>query len=107
MKNFRKANWKQYRQEINNKLHIKRVFANKEQLKEKIKDVTIIIQEATKNNIPDLTITDEKLAEEIMEKIKELNHIPDRRMYQRHRTDAWKTSLYNFNREIETRIWSQ
>lgn len=104
MKNFKKANWKQYRKEINSKLRIQRTFHN-EELDEKIKDITKIIQEATMKHIPDLAITEEELSAEITEKIQQRNRA--RRQYQRHRTEEWKETLNNLNREIETRIWSQ
>lgn len=64
MKNFKKAKWKQYRKEINDRLRIRRTFENAE-LEEKIRKVTTVIQEAPENHTQDLIKREEKLAEEI------------------------------------------
>lgn len=51
-KDYMKANWKGFKEEINNKLIIERNFDNNQSLENKVREVTKIIQEATENNIP-------------------------------------------------------
>lgn len=71
--NFKKAKWKQYRKEINDRLRIRRTFENAE-LEEKIRKVITVIQEAPENHTQDLIKREEKLAEEINKvKIKQRN----------------------------------
>lgn len=103
-RNFNKANWSKYKEEVNSFTNTKPSLQSPKDIDDAVHKLTLIIQEAIKNNVP-LCSTDKKpdiLPGDILELINKRNKY--RRINRRVQSRFLKTEINRLRDEIETKI---